>query len=95
MPYRDPLQRKQNATAAAHTSWAKTKDWTARTAPATKASMSRFDREVDPEGVLPPHERAKRAEAAKKAYFIRLGMKSGAARRRKKNAADSDRKDAA
>jgi hypothetical protein len=44
--------------------------------------MARFEREVDPEGVLPPHERAKRAENAKAAYFKRLALKSAKARRR-------------
>jgi hypothetical protein len=31
--------------------------------------MSRFEREVDPEGKLPIGERQKRAENAKTAYF--------------------------
>ena len=45
--------------------------------------MSRFEREVDPEGVLDPRERARRAEHAKKAYFIRLAAASSKARAKK------------
>lgn len=42
--------------------------------------MDRFYAEVDPEGVLPVHERELRAENAKKAYFRRLALKSAKAR---------------
>lgn len=52
------------------------------TAAARRAVEARFEREVDPEGVLPPEERARRAEFAKRAYFTRLAMASAAARRR-------------
>ncbi len=38
--------------------------------------MARFEQEVDPDGVLPPGERARRAEAAKKLYFTKLAFKS-------------------
>jgi len=55
------------------------------TGPATKAAMSRFEREVDPDGILPPEERAKRAAHAKHLHYLLLGMKSGIARRNKKN----------
>lgn len=34
------------------------------TAPARAAFLDRFETEVDPEGVLPPNERAKRAKAS-------------------------------
>ena len=55
------------------------------TGPATKAAMSRFEREVDPDGILPPEERAKRAAHAKRLHYMKLGMKSGIARRKKAN----------
>ena len=45
--------------------------------------LDRFEREVDPDGVLPPQERAQRAEHAKKAYFARLALASAKARRKK------------
>ena len=47
--------------------------------------MSRFEREVDPDGILPPEERAKRAAHAKHLHYMKLGMKSGIARRKKAN----------
>jgi hypothetical protein len=52
------------------------------TAPARKAFLDRFDRQVDPDGTLEPAVRAKRAEHARKAYFIALSLKSAKARRR-------------
>lgn len=42
--------------------------------------LERFEREVDPEGVLSDAERARRAGHAKKAYFMRLALKSAQAR---------------
>ncbi len=45
--------------------------------------MSRWEREVDPEGVLTPEDRARRAEHAKQAYFLRLALRSAQARRAK------------
>jgi hypothetical protein len=67
----------------AHTSWANTDDRPARTSNARKAFNDRFEREVDPDGVLTRAERAKRAENARKAYFSRLALKSAQARRRR------------
>lgn len=52
------------------------------TGPARKAFLARFEREVDPDGVLDPDERARRAEYAKKAYFLRLITSRHARRRR-------------
>jgi hypothetical protein len=46
---------------AAHESWAKTADASARTAPARRAMLGRFEHQVDPDGVLSPAERARRA----------------------------------
>jgi hypothetical protein len=51
------------------------------TAKARAVFLSRFEREVDPEGVLPPEERARRAEYAKRAYFSKLALKSAQSRR--------------
>ena len=78
-----PEFRKLRSQIAAHTSWAHTEDRSARTANARKAALDRFEREVDPEGVLLPQERAKRAEHLRKAYFARLALKSAQVRRRR------------
>jgi hypothetical protein len=50
------------------------------TAKARSAFLARFEREVDPEGVLPESERQRRAESAKKAHFARLALASARAR---------------
>ena len=70
------------ATIASHESWARTDDRAARTAPGRKAMLDRFEREVDPDGVLTPAERNRRATHARKAYFARLALKSAQSRRR-------------
>ena len=54
------------------------------TANARKAMFERFEREVDPDGVLAPEERARRAEAARKAYMTGLALRSSVARRQNK-----------
>ncbi len=76
---------------AAHESWAKTADARARTAPARRAVLDRFERLVDPDGVLSAAERARRAGHARKAYFARLALRSAQARR--KTSAVGERKD--
>ena len=51
------------------------------TANARRAFNDRFARQVDPHQVLPPAERARRAECARKAYYSELAAKSAKARR--------------
>ncbi|AXO25807.1 hypothetical protein BB734_07635 [Mycobacterium avium subsp. hominissuis] len=68
---------------AAHESWARTPDRSARTANARKAMLDKFEHQVDPDGTLPAAERARRAEHARKAHFKRLALKSARARRRR------------
>ena len=53
------------------------------TARARAAFLERFEREVDPEGLLPPDERRRRADYARRAYFARLTLKSARARARR------------
>jgi hypothetical protein len=67
---------------AAHELHARIADPSAHTAPARRAFLDRFEREVDPDGILPPADRARRAEHARKAYFTRLALKSAKARRK-------------
>ena len=43
--------------------------------PGRAAFMARFEREVDPDGILSADERARRSEHAKRAYFARLAMR--------------------
>ena len=53
------------------------------TAAARRAFLARFEDQVDPERVLPERERARRAEAARKAHFARLAYLSAKARARR------------
>ena len=52
------------------------------TAKSRETFLSRFEIEVDPDGILCPEERLRRAEHAKKAYFARLALASARARRK-------------
>jgi hypothetical protein len=70
-----------HASVAANTRWAHEPDRSAATAPARAALEDKFAREVDPEGILPPAERAKRAANARRAFYQRLAIKSAQARR--------------
>jgi hypothetical protein len=45
--------------------------------------LSRFEREVDPDGALPEAERLRRAEMARKAHFARMALKSAKKRSRR------------
>jgi hypothetical protein len=56
------------------------------TANARVAFLARFDREVDPEGLLEPDERRRRAEQARRAYFSRLSLAAVKARQAKRAA---------
>ena len=62
------------ASIAAHSSWAKTPDRAARTAPARRALEQKFLDAADGDPV--------RAEHLRKAHFKRLALKSAQARRR-------------
>jgi len=81
--------QESRARLAAVVQWSRTPDRTARTAAARAAFQERtpdsepgrFELQVDPELKLPPAQRARMAEAARRAYFIRLGLASGKARR--------------
>ena len=90
-----PAERTQRSRIAAYEKWAATADPSAATAPARQVFDARFAREVDPSGILPPTERARRAEAAKRAYFARLALKSAVSRRKSKELASvADQADA-
>lgn len=65
-------ERVLRARMAAHSMHAQGKT---NTGPATKAAMERFEREVDPDGVLPEAERRKRAKHAKSRYYTELALK--------------------
>jgi hypothetical protein len=69
--------------ARAYSSWAQTPDRSARTAAARQAFEDRWEKIVDPDGVMSERDRAMAAEAERRAHFLRLAHKSAEARRRK------------
>lgn len=79
---RTPAELSLQARLAAHSLHARVSDPSAHTAPARRAFLDRFEREVDPDGTLPPADRARRAAHARKAYFAALALKSAQARRK-------------
>lgn len=81
MAARDDTERSLIARLASNTYWAQCPDRAAHTAPGRRAAMERFERQVDPDGKLPPEERARRAESARKAYFAKLALRSAQVRR--------------
>jgi hypothetical protein len=89
VPCAHPEDRALAARIAAHTRWATVEDRGAATAPARRAFLDRFERQVDPDGKLPPAERARRAENARKAHMTRMALKSAQARRAGKTGARS------
>ncbi len=82
MAAQSPAERFMAASIAANSRWAVEPDRVAATSPARAAFNARFDDEVDPDRTLPAHERARRATAARRAYFMRLSLRSAQARRR-------------
>lgn len=70
-----------NQRIAAEISWSRTEDRSARTRPARQKFLQRFEQEVDPDGQLPPEERHRRAEHAKRAYMLSLAKRAVEARR--------------
>lgn len=81
-----PEQRTLASRIAAHESWARTSDRSARTAPARDASWARFVKQADPEGVLPPDEQYRRAKHLQSAFFSRLALRSSVNRSQAKRA---------
>jgi len=82
MPADTPQARSLVGRVGAHEKWAHCSDRSAATAPARRAFDDRFEKQVDPDGVLDPAERARRAVHLRKAYFTRLALRSAQARRK-------------
>ncbi len=76
-----PAERSLRARMAAYSLHAQ-RDARETTSAARAAFLGRFEQQVDPGGQLLPEERARRAHAARKAYFTKLALASSKARRR-------------
>lgn len=84
-----PEQRALRARIAVNTSWSKTKDRTARTAPAVSASpasLAYWEKRVDPDGEMDEATRIKAAENARTAHYQRMAYRSAQVRSRRKTA---------
>lgn len=79
-----PEQRSLRAKVAAHARWAQS-DPRDGTQPARAGFMRRFEKQVDPDGALPPLERARRAESAMRSHMAALALKSSTARGQPRN----------
>ena len=75
----DPVEMARRGRIGAYARLAK-HDARELTAPARTAFLSRFEKDVDPDGTLPPEERERRAAFARKAHFARLARLSAIAR---------------
>ena len=84
MPTTEPADRHLAASVAANARWAHEPDRAAATSAGRAAFNARFHDEVDPDRLLSPTERARRAENARRAYYARLALASAKARRARK-----------
>lgn len=75
-----PQQRALRASIAANARWARDGDRKANGERGQAGLQGRFEREVDPDGILPEKERKRRAENARREYMKRLAYKSSRAR---------------
>jgi hypothetical protein len=64
------------------TAWSRN-DAEIMTGAAHRGFRAKFEREVDPEGILPAPERAARAARARRAYMLGLAARSASVRRKK------------
>jgi hypothetical protein len=78
-----PAERSLRARLAAHSMHAR-HDARQTTAAARAAFLARFEAEVDPDGILSPEERRRRADHARSAYFARLALAAAKARHGKR-----------
>lgn len=73
-------ERKLRAQIAANTRWANA-DRALESEKARARQMDRYERQVDPDGVLSADERARRADNARKAHMASLALRSAKVRR--------------
>jgi hypothetical protein len=79
--------------AGALKSWANTDDRQSRTKPGRDAFLERFEREVDPEGVLPEKQRFERAKLLRRAHMLQLSRRSAQVRRDRKGGVQDEARD--
>ncbi|RSM60500.1 hypothetical protein DMH03_17225 [Amycolatopsis sp. WAC 01376] len=75
-----PKQRVLRAKIAANATWAREPDRVGRMEKVRNAAECRFEKLVDPDGILSPEERARRAANARRSHMQSLALKSAQAR---------------
>ena len=78
-----PEVRALRARIAAAERWGRTADRQAATAPARRGMRAKFEREADPDGVLPPDERERRVDHLMHAHMLQMALASAKARSRR------------
>jgi hypothetical protein len=84
-----PAERTLRARLAAHAMHGR-HDVRATTAKARAVFLARFEQQADPEGLLIPAERERRAQQLRSAYFAQLALASAKARRARRAAAGGE-----
>lgn len=67
----------------AHSKWAATRDRTAATEPARRGFRAKLAKRVDPDGVMTESQRAAAVEAALRAHYQLMALRSSQARARR------------
>ena len=80
-----PAERTLRARLAAHAMHGR-HDARATTAKARAAFLAKFEQQADPDGLLTPAERERRAQQLRSAYFAQLALASAKARRARRAA---------
>jgi hypothetical protein len=78
-----PNERRLQGQIAAHTSWGRTENRSARTLPARRKFYESFERKADPDNKMSPKDRAKAAQNLRTLHYQKMAAKSARARRRR------------
>ena len=70
-----PEQRRLRAQLAANSRWAREPDRAKQTQAGRAAALAKYEAEVDPDGLLTPQERARRAQQMQRAHMQRIALK--------------------
>jgi len=76
-------QRVMRAKIAADTRWAREPDRARATEPARRGLRAKLEREIDPDGTMPPAEVERRVDSLMRAHVTRMSLAASKARRAK------------
>jgi hypothetical protein len=81
-----PVERSLHAQAASLTYWSQVTDRRAATRPGREGLTRKWEREIDPDGTLPPEELARRVELRRKAHMANMSRLAAKKAREKREA---------